>query len=63
MDTKSVITCIWHGRTLAEHSDIYLKYVMERVGVSQRMTEINFKQHFALSMLIELMIIMSWQKF
>lgn len=29
METKSVITRIWHGRTLAEHSDVYLEYVRQ----------------------------------
>jgi hypothetical protein len=29
MKTISVITRIWHGKTLPEHSDQYLKYVQE----------------------------------
>lgn len=29
MNKASVITRIWHGRTLPEHSDLYLKYIQE----------------------------------
>lgn len=27
METKSIITRIWHGKTLPEHSGIYLDYI------------------------------------
>jgi len=29
MKKGSVITRIWHGKTLAKHSDIYLKYIQD----------------------------------
>ena len=29
MSKSEVITRIWHGRTLADHSDMYLKYIQE----------------------------------
>ncbi len=29
MEKQPVITRIWHGRTLSEHADIYLKYIQE----------------------------------
>jgi len=32
MDKKTIITRIWHGKTLTEHSDPYLKYI-QRTGL------------------------------
>ena len=29
METKPIITRIWHGKTLAEHSEQYLNYIRE----------------------------------
>ena len=29
MEKQPVITRIWHGKTLSEHADLYLKYIQE----------------------------------